>query len=172
MRRRSLQANMRTCCKLRRLGFTFKRLTMLDSIDSSLYPSRFNLAFRALWCYIPERLLHYVRYLPLREYRRLRQFLDFSEDFSRDILRDRAEKHDGNDMMSVLLRASASENSTAELTERELISQITCVITFFLKMIRSRCLLSLSLHTVRWSLQGMRPPKLLNLVPLGGRETP
>jgi len=105
-------------------------MTMLDSIDSTLYPSRLDIAFRALWCYIPERLLHYVRYLPSREYRRLRQFLDFSEGLSRDIIRDNTEKGDGNDMMSVLLRANGSENSTTKMTEREVISQITWVIPF------------------------------------------
>ena len=115
-----------------RLASTFKGMTVLDSIDSTLYPSRFDLVFKALWCYIPEPLLHYVRYLPSREYRRFRTFLDFSVDFSRRIIGESMEKSDGKDMMSVLLRANASENPNNKMTESEVICQMTCVITFFL----------------------------------------
>jgi hypothetical protein len=107
------------------LAYTLKGMTTLNSIDSTLYPSRTDIVFRSLWHYIPESLLHYVRYLPLREYHRFRTFLDFSEDFSRDIVKESTEKRDGKDMISVLLRANASENSTNKLTDDELISEIT-----------------------------------------------
>ena len=109
-------------------------MTILDSIDSTLYPSRFDLVFRALWRYIPEPLLHYVRYLPLREYRRFRTFLDFSDNFSRDIVRESTERSGGKDMISVLLHANASENPINKLTDDEVIAQITCVIPFFLQV--------------------------------------
>jgi len=107
--------------------------SILGSIDSSLYPSRFDLVFRALWRYIPEPVLHYVRYLPSREYRRLRTFLDYSLSFSRDLVRDSVEKIDGKDIMSVLLRANASENQTNRMSDDETFGQIVCaiVITFF-----------------------------------------
>jgi hypothetical protein len=108
-------------------------MTILDSIDSTLYPSRIDLVFKALWCYIPEPLLHYVRYLPFHEYRRFRTFLDFSDSFSRGIVSESKEKSDGKDMMSVLLRANASENPNDKMTDNEVISQITCVITLSLK---------------------------------------
>jgi cytochrome P450 len=124
---------MRTFCRLIRLAPTFKGMTILDSIDSTLYPSRLDLVFRALWCYIPEPLLHYVRYLPFREYRRFRTFLDFSDSFSRGIISESKEKRDGKDMISVLLRANASENPDDKMTDSEVVSQITCVITFFLR---------------------------------------
>ena len=116
-----------------RLASVFKEMTMLDSIDSTLYPSRFDLFFKSLWCYIPEPLLHYVRYLPFREYRRFRTFLDFSNSISRGIISENKEKNDGKDMMSVLLRANASEDPNNKMTESEVISQITCVITLPLR---------------------------------------
>ena len=103
-------------------------MTILDSIDSTLYPSRFDLVFRALWCYIPEPLLYYVRYFPFREYRRFRTFLDFSDSYSRGIISDNKDKSDGKDMISVLLRANAAENSTNKMTDSEVVSQITWVI--------------------------------------------
>ena len=118
------------------LASTFKEMTILDSIDSTLYPSRFDLVFRSLWWYIPETLLHYVRYFPSREYRRSRTFLDFSDSFSRDIISESKEKRDGKDMMSVLLRANASENPDDKMTDSEVVSQVTCVITRFSKMIQ------------------------------------
>ena len=105
-------------------------VTTLDSIDSTLYPSRFDLIFRSLWRYVPDPLLHYVRYLPLREYSRLRTFLDYSQRFSRDLVKQSMEKLDGKDMMSVLLRANASENPNEQMTDDEVIYQISCVITF------------------------------------------
>jgi cytochrome P450 len=110
------------------LASVFKEMTILDSIDSTLYPSRFDLVFKSLWCYIPEPLLHYVRYLPFREYLRFRTFLDFSDSFSRGIISENKEKSDGKDMMSVLLRANASEDPNNKMTDSEVISQITCVI--------------------------------------------
>jgi len=108
---------------------TFKGMTILDSIDSTLYPSRFDLVFRTLWRYIPDPLLHYVRYLPLREYRRPRTFLDYSTGFSRNLVKKSMEKRDGKDMMSVLLRANASENPNSKVTDDEVIYQTGCVFT-------------------------------------------
>jgi len=107
---------------------TFRGITILCSIDSSLYPPRLDLVFKALWCYIPEPVLHYVRYLPAREYRRLRTFLDYSLSFSRDLVGDSVEDTDGKDIMSVLLRANASENDTNRMSDDETFSQVVCVI--------------------------------------------
>ena len=118
-------------------------MTLLDSIDSTLYPSRFDLVFRSLWNYIPDPLLRYVRYLPLREYRRQRTFSDYSQSFSRDLVKQSMEKYDGKDMMSVLLRANGSEDSKDKMTNDEVIYQISCVITFF-KMIWSAVFLTRS----------------------------
>ena len=127
---------------------------MLDSIDSSLYPPRFELAFRALWRYIPEPLLHYVRYLPLREYRRLRTFLDYTTTFSRNLVRQSVERRNGKDMMSVLLRANASENPNSKLTDDEVVSQISCVFTL-LEVILLPFSLTHTLNTVTCSSPGM-----------------
>ena len=149
---------MITCCRLTPLASTFNEMTILDSIDSTLYPSRFDLVFKALWCYIPDPLLHYVRYLPFREYRRFRTFLDFSDSFSRSIISESTEKSDGKDMMSVLLRANASENPNDRMTDSEVVSQMTCVITCFLKsMLCSR--VTPSPYVAHCSLRGMRPPQ-------------
>ena len=159
MRRRRWQANMRTCCTLMRLAYTLKGMTTLNSVDSTLYPSRIDIAFKSLWRFIPEPLLHYVRYLPLREYHRFRTFLDFSENFSRDIVKESTEKSDGKDMISVLLRANASENPSNKLTDDELIYQITCAnIPSSLNYSKSPLFMRFS-HTVLCSSLGMIPPQ-------------
>jgi len=106
-------------------------MTILDSIDSTLYPSPFDLVFRSLWPYIPDLLLRYVRYLPLREYRRQRTFFDYSQGFSRDLVRQSMEKYDGKDVMSVLLRANGSEDPKDKMTNDEVVFQISCVFTIF-----------------------------------------
>ena len=116
-----------------RLASKFKGMTLLYSIDSTLYPSPLDLVFKSLWRYIPEPLLHYVRYLPIREYHRFRTFLDFTQSFSRGIVKESTEKCDGKDIISVLLRANASENPVNKLTDDEVIHQITCAYTFFHK---------------------------------------
>ncbi len=158
-------------------------MTILDSIDSTLYPSRFDLIFRSLWRYIPDPLLHYVRYLPLREYSRLRTFLDYSQRFSRDLVRQSMEKRDGKDMMSVLLRANASENPNEQMTDDEVIYQISCV--YHLSK-RFGCVFFWLTHvpnTVPCSSQGMIPPQapylgsfgrsrnILNLKSASGRKS-
>ena len=106
-------------------------MSIPDSIDSTLYPSRFDLVFRSLWLYIPDLFLRYVRYLPLREYRRQRTFFDYTQSFSRDLVRQSMEKRDGKDVISVLMRANGSEDPKDKMTDDEVVYQISCVFTFF-----------------------------------------
>lgn len=98
---------------------------ILDSIDSTLYPTPLNLIFKSTWRYVPEFLLRYVRYLPTREYRRFRTYLDRSREFSRGIIRRNAEKRDGTDMMSMLLRTNESEKPENRLTDEEIVDQLS-----------------------------------------------
>ncbi|KAI0293886.1 cytochrome P450 [Multifurca ochricompacta] len=97
-------------------------------IDSTLYPSRLDVVFKACWRYIPEPLLHYVRYLPAREYRRFRKYLDYVRSFARDLVKESMVKGDGNDVMSVLLRANSSEDPNSKMYYDELIDQISTLI--------------------------------------------
>jgi alkylphenol/PAH-inducible cytochrome P450 monooxygenase len=75
-------------------------------------------------------LLHYVRYLPSREYRRLREYSDNVRHFSRDIIKDILSKGDGQDIMSALIRANASENPDNKMSDEEVNDQIACVRAF------------------------------------------
>ncbi|KAI9440898.1 cytochrome P450 [Lactarius indigo] len=97
-------------------------------IDSTLYPTPLNMIFKSTWRYIPEFLLQYIRYLPTREYRRFRTYLDCARDFSREIIKRNAENGDGPDMMSVLLHTNASEDPKNRMRHEEVIDQLSALL--------------------------------------------
>ncbi|KAI0297456.1 cytochrome P450 [Multifurca ochricompacta] len=97
-------------------------------LDSTLYPSPFNLVFKSTWRYVPEFLLRFVRYLPTRECRRFREYLDYAREFSRDVAQKNMAKGDGNDMMSVFLRTNASEDPKYRLKGPEIVDQLSALL--------------------------------------------
>lgn len=104
------------------------------SIDSTLYPAPLDLLAKSFFNSIPTSVLYYTRYLPSREYRRFREYLDFARVISQDIIRKSEARGDGKDVMSVLVRANASENPKTKLSEPEVIDQISCVLLPFLQV--------------------------------------
>ncbi|KAH8995436.1 cytochrome P450 [Lactarius akahatsu] len=97
-------------------------------VDSTLYPSRLDVVFKALWHYIPQPILHFVRYLPSREYRRFRSYSDYMRGFARGLIKESIVKGDGKDMMSVLLRANLSSDLNGKMSEDEIIAQISTLL--------------------------------------------
>jgi hypothetical protein len=96
------------------------------SVDSTLYPHRWDVVFKHLWRYIPSSVLYYARYLPSREYVRFRHFQDFMRSFAKDLI-SRGEERGGKDVMSILMRANNAEDERAKLSELEILDQISCV---------------------------------------------
>jgi hypothetical protein len=96
----------------------------MESIDSFLYPPPYDILFKSIWRYIPEPILDLVRYLPTREYRRFLRFTRFMRKFSQGMIEKSTIQGDGNDIMSVLLRANASEDPRTRLSNREVADQI------------------------------------------------
>ena len=66
-----------------------------------------------------------MRYLPTREYRRFRIYLDYAREFSEDIIKKSVARGDGNDMMSVLLRTNASQVPGNRLKHSEIVDQLS-----------------------------------------------
>ncbi|KAI0263455.1 cytochrome P450 [Gloeopeniophorella convolvens] len=97
-------------------------------IDSTLYPSKFDMVFRSLWRFVPAPVLHYVRYLPMREYRRFREYLDFVRVFARDLIEKSSAKSGGKDILSILLQANQSEDPKGRLSDQEAIDQISTLL--------------------------------------------
>ncbi|KAF8267874.1 cytochrome P450 [Lactarius quietus] len=93
-------------------------------IESSLYPPWYDIIFKETWKYIPGPLLEYVRYLPTREYRGFRSWLDNVREFSRGLIKQSMIRGDGNDIMSVLLRANGSSNPKDKMLDDELVDQV------------------------------------------------
>jgi hypothetical protein len=139
----------------------------LESVDSTLYPAWYDIVFKSIWNYIPDPLLNFVRYLPTREYRRFLRFSMFAYKFSHDMVEESAAKGNGNDIMSVLLRANASEVPKGKLTDSEVIAQIKYVKC-------AHCRTSDSDHrwqhpSLHWSFTNCAR---LDVVPVGNCKTP
>ncbi|KAH8995443.1 cytochrome P450 [Lactarius akahatsu] len=100
-----------------------------EFVDSMLYPSWYDLIFRETWKYIPEPLLEYIRYIPTREYRGLRSWMDNIRVFSKGLIKQSTDKGDGNDIMSVLLRANGSSNPKNKMADNEMVDQIATFIS-------------------------------------------
>ena len=65
-----------------------------------------------------------VRCLPTPRFRRFRDYSAFMRNFSRGIIEKSIIEGDGKDVMSVLLRANASEDPRARLSDIEMVDQI------------------------------------------------
>ena len=75
--------------------------------ESSLYPTSWNIVFRALWKYLPEWMLDYIRYIPTREYTRIMKTVNVISRVSRKLIEEKtsallAGNQDSRDVLSVL----------------------------------------------------------------------
>jgi cytochrome P450 len=104
-----------------------RQVSPINSVNATLYPSWYDVIFKDTWRYIPEPLLDYVRYLPMREYRGFRAWQDTIREFSRGLIKQNMEKGDGKDIMSVLLRANGSSIPKNKMSDDEMVDQIACV---------------------------------------------
>ncbi|KAF8258386.1 cytochrome P450 [Lactarius quietus] len=93
-------------------------------VDTTLYPAWYDLIFKETWRYIPTFLLDYVRYLPTREYRGFRSWLDNVREFSRGLIKQNTVKGDGRDIMSVLLSANEASDPKNRIPDDEMVDQI------------------------------------------------
>ncbi|KAH9071037.1 cytochrome P450, partial [Lactarius deliciosus] len=118
------------------VGFGF-RFGALDGLENPLReqneslfirtPPRYRLILKTLWYYLPELLLDLI-YLPTPQYRRLRRYSAFMHNFSRGIIERSIIEGDGKDVMSVLLRANASEDPRCTLSDTEMVDQIATLL--------------------------------------------
>ncbi|KAJ3559576.1 hypothetical protein NM688_g255 [Phlebia brevispora] len=97
--------------------------------ESVLYPPKWDILFKATWKYIPEPILEFVRFIPTREYSRFRKTLDTIEDVSRGLVENKksallAGDPKSKDIMSILVKANASEDPNARLSDEEMIAQM------------------------------------------------
>ncbi|KAI0652675.1 PAH-inducible cytochrome P450 monooxygenase PC-PAH 1 [Trametes meyenii] len=98
--------------------------------DAIPFPSKANVLFRHFWRYIPMPILNYVKYIPSKEHIRFRKTLGVINDFAQGLIREKTEavlsgkNENKKDIMSILVKANASENPKSRLTDEEMISQM------------------------------------------------
>ncbi|KAH9935136.1 PAH-inducible cytochrome P450 monooxygenase PC-PAH 1 [Epithele typhae] len=97
--------------------------------DAIPNPSKFTIFFRSTWHLIPMSILKYVKYWPTKDHRRFRKTLDVINAFAKELITEKTAhaqtgKDNKKDIMSLLVRANASEDPRSRLTEDEMISQV------------------------------------------------
>lgn len=100
------------------------KLTLFVTKNNSVPLSRFALIYKTLWYYIPEVLMDFVGCIPTPRFRRFWAYSVFMRNFSRGVIEKSLIEGDGKDVMSLLLRANASENPKGKLSDIEMVDQI------------------------------------------------
>ncbi|EKM51868.1 uncharacterized protein PHACADRAFT_262256 [Phanerochaete carnosa HHB-10118-sp] len=97
--------------------------------DSNMYPTVWNAIFQAFWDYLPDKVLEQVRHIPTREYRRMQSTLRLFIKYSQRLIAQKsaalASDKSSKDVMSVLIRANASEDARYKLSDEEMESQMS-----------------------------------------------
>ncbi|KAH8977852.1 cytochrome P450 [Lactarius akahatsu] len=116
-------------------GFQFGSLDGLENPlrkqNENLFtgtPLRYGFIIRTIWYYILELPSDPLRYLPTPRYRRFRRYSAFMRNFSQGIVERSIIEGDGKDVMSVLLRANASEDPRRTLSDIEMVDQIATLL--------------------------------------------
>ncbi|KAA1474639.1 cytochrome P450 [Dentipellis sp. KUC8613] len=97
-------------------------------MEGTLYRTKFDVVMRSLWKYIPEDVLHLVRYLPLKNYARYLKYTTFMTGFAKEVFHKSELKGTGNDVISVLQRANAAEDPKKRLVGAQLYDQVSTVL--------------------------------------------
>ncbi|TFK84945.1 cytochrome P450 [Polyporus arcularius HHB13444] len=101
--------------------------------ESVPYPSRATLLFRSIWPYLPDKLLRLVKYLPTRDHIHFRRTLYKIEGYASSLVQEKTravlEESDNapnkRDIISIMVRANASEDPKHRLSHVEMISQMS-----------------------------------------------
>ncbi|OCH92291.1 cytochrome P450 [Obba rivulosa] len=98
-------------------------------LDATMYPSKLDLLVKATWEYLPPSVLWLVDYLPLKDIKRMKQIRRAFHKEAQKLLKDKTErlvagKEGKKDVMSVLVRANASENPRSRLSDAEMTAQM------------------------------------------------
>ncbi|PIL24888.1 cytochrome P450 [Ganoderma sinense ZZ0214-1] len=98
--------------------------------DAIPFPSNFTLLFRSFWHWIPMPILKFVQYIPTKDHTRFRQTLKVINDFAKSLIEEKTEAvlsgagEKEKDIMSILVKANASEDPKSRLTDEEMMSQM------------------------------------------------
>ncbi|KAG2058507.1 cytochrome P450 [Suillus hirtellus] len=99
-------------------------------IDTLLNPSSWDIIFKSTWRFIPQPVLKYLKYLPYKEYRRFATYLQTAIRTGKTIINEKAASTEkgSKDIISILVQSNLMEDARAQLSEREILSQIATLL--------------------------------------------
>jgi len=98
--------------------------------DANYMPSNFTLVFRRILGYVPIWMSRRLQSLPKKDLNRLNKHKKLARGVAKDLVDKEMEAHmggkeGGKDVMSIFIKANASEDPKRRLNEDEILSQIT-----------------------------------------------
>ncbi|EMD32080.1 hypothetical protein CERSUDRAFT_77670 [Gelatoporia subvermispora B] len=99
--------------------------------DSLMFPSKWDILFKATWNYLPIRLLQFVDYLPAREYRRFRSTVQIMNRVAKNIIDEKIREGTPStkrDIVDLMLNANETLDSKQKLSRAELADQIATLV--------------------------------------------
>ncbi|KAG2341337.1 cytochrome P450 [Suillus weaverae] len=99
-------------------------------IDTMLNPSSLDVIFKSMWRFLPQPVLKCLKYLPYREYRRFATYLETAIQTGKAIISEKAAgtEKGSKDIISILVQSNLVEDARAQLSEREILSQIATLL--------------------------------------------
>ncbi|KAG2157942.1 cytochrome P450 [Suillus bovinus] len=99
-------------------------------IDTLLNPSSWDLIFKSTWRFFPGPVLRCLKYLPYKEYRRFSTYLQTAIQTGNTIINEKAASTEkgSKDIISILVQSNHMEDARAQLSEREILSQIATLL--------------------------------------------
>jgi len=82
------------------------------SIDAVTFPPAGALLFKGLWCYLPERLLPYIAYLPAKQLRVFRKYMGVARKVASRLLDEAFRESQGGkrDIMSLMGKCCSDDD--------------------------------------------------------------
>ncbi|THU82019.1 cytochrome P450 [Dendrothele bispora CBS 962.96] len=102
--------------------------------ESNMFPPKPAILFGASWAFWPEWILHFVEYLPARQFIRFREFLIHGKRLGKDLIQEKAvgaekgQSKKTRDILSILVDANESADPADRLPEDEVLSQVTTLL--------------------------------------------
>ncbi|KAM5543150.1 hypothetical protein V8D89_003024 [Ganoderma adspersum] len=98
--------------------------------DLDYHPNKAAVLFRATWDYIPVPILKLIKYMPVNPWPRVRNLNNLFREYGRQILREQGSDVDtekkvaSKDILSILIKANASEDPKTRLDDDEIIAEM------------------------------------------------
>jgi cytochrome P450 len=100
--------------------------------DSFLHPPKWDILFRYFWRYLPQSILDLVQYIPTREYKRFRHFVQLAKTTAKDLITEKAddilaEGDSKKDVLTLLVRANMAEDAKHKMNDDEILCQMSTI---------------------------------------------